>query len=632
MNGNCGSQNNVYIGARYVPRILGEWSADMTYEPLDVVLYQGTSYTSRTYVPKGIIPSESTQQYWALTGNYNAQVEMYRQEVERYKQDVEALKPYITKTYNTTTDMIKDETIKINSYVQSLGYNNIDDGGGSVFYIVSNIDENYFQIQLTNNLYANLITNGEVFTNQLGMMNNGVVDCREILQKAVNIFKKITFNQGTYLLTLNTTDATILNFNYGIKINSSVQIDLNNSTIKLDTINSAVSSRYTIFYLYECSNVEITNGTIIGDKETHIGELSEYGHAISMFRCNNSLLSNLNISQCIGDGITIQAELTSSSDYICSSSNNTLRQCTIYSCRRNGISVIGGDYTNIDNCYIYDIYGTSPQACIDVEGNTNDRNEYPKGTKITNCRLINGAYRGLLIYDRSYDNFVSANTFTSGAFYGSAKMIGCYLGLLQNFGENELSVYGCEIDTVISTGLELTLKNCLVNTEIRIVQTSSRENATINCHNCEINNINNSAISPMYTLSLENSIINCTTFLELQNITAITLKNCVLNTNQRLISFTKNTKFKMIGCTCNIVNATNGAIIYGLEMKNITVINCTINDDNVQSNRFLFGPTDVAYDTLTVIGNTFLNRNVFTQGTATTLISVNNYPLNFNQS
>ena len=106
-------------------------------------------------------------------------------------------------------------------------------------------------------------------------------------------------------------------------------------------------------------------------------------------------------------------------------------------------------------------------------------------------------------------------------------------------------------------------------------------------------------------------------------------KNIVL---QFVMRQGKNTKFKMIGCTCNIVNASNGAIIYGLEMKNITVINCTINDDSMQSNKFLFGPTDVAYDELTVIGNTFLNRTVFTQGTATTLISANNYPLTFNHS
>lgn len=68
-----------FIGARYVPIIVGEWDNSKTYEPLMVVTYQGASYTSRQYVPAGIeITNES---YWVLSANYNAQVEAYRKEV-----------------------------------------------------------------------------------------------------------------------------------------------------------------------------------------------------------------------------------------------------------------------------------------------------------------------------------------------------------------------------------------------------------------------------------------------------------------------------------------------------------------------------------------------------------------------
>ena len=68
-----------YIGARYVPIIVGEWDKTRTYEPLMVVTYQGASYTSRQYVPAGIeITNES---YWVLSANYNAQIEAYRKEV-----------------------------------------------------------------------------------------------------------------------------------------------------------------------------------------------------------------------------------------------------------------------------------------------------------------------------------------------------------------------------------------------------------------------------------------------------------------------------------------------------------------------------------------------------------------------
>ena len=70
-----------YTGMRYVPVFADplEWSGANSYEPLEIVIHQGSSYTSKTFVPVGIDISDT--RYWALTGNYNAQVEQYRQEV-----------------------------------------------------------------------------------------------------------------------------------------------------------------------------------------------------------------------------------------------------------------------------------------------------------------------------------------------------------------------------------------------------------------------------------------------------------------------------------------------------------------------------------------------------------------------
>lgn len=79
---------NTYIGARYVPVFSsvnnGQWTNTVEYEPLTIVMYNGNSYTSKTYVPIGIDISNTT--YWALTGNYNAQIEAYREEVQQYAQ------------------------------------------------------------------------------------------------------------------------------------------------------------------------------------------------------------------------------------------------------------------------------------------------------------------------------------------------------------------------------------------------------------------------------------------------------------------------------------------------------------------------------------------------------------------
>ena len=73
-----------YTGMRYVPVFADppEWSSANSYEPLEIVIHEGNSYTSKTFVPVGINISNSA--YWALTGNYNAQVEQYRQEVQKF--------------------------------------------------------------------------------------------------------------------------------------------------------------------------------------------------------------------------------------------------------------------------------------------------------------------------------------------------------------------------------------------------------------------------------------------------------------------------------------------------------------------------------------------------------------------
>ena len=87
------TRHTQYIGARYVP-IFGrkgetsiEWDNTAPYEPLTIVLHQGNSYTSRQYVPTGI--DIRNEDFWANTGNYNAQIEQYRAEVAAYNNRIQ---------------------------------------------------------------------------------------------------------------------------------------------------------------------------------------------------------------------------------------------------------------------------------------------------------------------------------------------------------------------------------------------------------------------------------------------------------------------------------------------------------------------------------------------------------------
>ena len=73
-----------YIGSRYVPIFAdpAEWSSAKEYEPLTIVMHEGNSFTSKQFVPVGI--GIDNTDFWAETGNYNAQVEAYRNDVQRY--------------------------------------------------------------------------------------------------------------------------------------------------------------------------------------------------------------------------------------------------------------------------------------------------------------------------------------------------------------------------------------------------------------------------------------------------------------------------------------------------------------------------------------------------------------------
>lgn len=78
--------NRQYVGARYVPKIMGEWNKALQYEALSVVTYMGNSFTSKKPVPANSVDINNTD-YWVNTGNYNAQVTEYKEIVEKEIRD-----------------------------------------------------------------------------------------------------------------------------------------------------------------------------------------------------------------------------------------------------------------------------------------------------------------------------------------------------------------------------------------------------------------------------------------------------------------------------------------------------------------------------------------------------------------
>src|SRR5699024_1849121 len=119
---------NVYIGHRYVPLLVGEWDKSIQYEGLSIVTFKGASYTSKKMTPAGI--DIENEEYWVITGNYDAQVEYYRQEVKRVSDDLAQAKidlnqriddtvEYVDTNVENLTIYVNDEVRKNKEYVDS---------------------------------------------------------------------------------------------------------------------------------------------------------------------------------------------------------------------------------------------------------------------------------------------------------------------------------------------------------------------------------------------------------------------------------------------------------------------------------------------------------------------------------
>ncbi len=152
-----------YIGARYVPLFAepAEWNNQRTYEPLTIVIHQGNSYTSRQYVPVGI--DINNTDFWALTGNYNAQVEQYRNEVKQYKQEVDQKLETVTHDDTLSGTGTTADPLKISNNFKKM-------------------------------LYTNVVAEG--------VDNSGVTDVTEILQNIVNNAEYgVYFPSGIYKIS-----------------------------------------------------------------------------------------------------------------------------------------------------------------------------------------------------------------------------------------------------------------------------------------------------------------------------------------------------------------------------------------------------------------------------------------------
>jgi hypothetical protein len=244
--------NNKYVGNRYVPKIYGEWTNTVSYEPLLIVTYQGNSYTSKTFVPVGIDINNTN--FWVCTGNYNVQLEYYRQNVINYNKNIEEFRRQITTENNELKDDLQiqiDDTLKlaktkVDNIVYNQATNTLDFYSGNTVTNSITITQSVSNENIQSYIDS-LVTQGRISGVSLGQAS---VTKRE-LSPSVFLDDNITFTNINMNSTTNNTLTKYFYFTSG---------NLSNTTISLKgLVNENMTQQnycpQLVLGIYKCNSL-----------------------------------------------------------------------------------------------------------------------------------------------------------------------------------------------------------------------------------------------------------------------------------------------------------------------------------------------------------------------------------------
>ena len=244
-----------YVGARYVPKFASpvEWAADTSYEALTIVTFNNASYTSKIQVPPTVGNPANNPKYWALTGNYNAQVEQYRQETANYNNDVQQ--------YKSETDNVKialDElaaTVANNKHVVTFeDYGAKGDGTTDDTQSITNAIQAAKGKKLTlTSAGGTYLVNGDINLTSVKLINFGTINCAGT----------VTIDDSIVLLG-NFYNANVVANGYGTILSKVTINHFNGVGLAIKRLTKTAGSDYnpSIFSELLINDYDVSTGTV----------------------------------------------------------------------------------------------------------------------------------------------------------------------------------------------------------------------------------------------------------------------------------------------------------------------------------------------------------------------------------
>ena len=190
-----------------------------------------------------------------------------------------------------------------------------------------------------------------------GAKGDGRHDDTSAFQAAINSLPStggtVTVPDGTYMI----------NALRSINMRSHVRLRMSSGAKLVALPNS--STRSNVIKLSRVNNVEISGGSIVGERTTHRGSSGEWGMGIDILASSKVFVHDMKISNCWGDGLYVGA--IGSAGRATPSTDVTINHVVSNNNRRQGLSFGPVNRVYVVNSTFSNTNGTKPEHGIDIE-------------------------------------------------------------------------------------------------------------------------------------------------------------------------------------------------------------------------------------------------------------------------
>lgn len=179
-----------------------------------------------------------------------------------------------------------------------------------------------------------------------------------------------------------------------IRLRSRMHLELAPGVRLLAKANAA--ERAYVLTAEAISDVEISGGRIIGERDAHHGSTGEWGHGIMIRGASAVTVRDVHVSHCWGDGISIGGARTGNGAIV-PSRDVVIARVQCVGNRRQGLTIGRSRRVRVYDSTFSDTGGTLPGCGIDVEP---DAGDVADDVIIGNCVVARNQGAGIQLFKR----------------------------------------------------------------------------------------------------------------------------------------------------------------------------------------------------------------------------------------